>query len=221
MPFLEDEEDDEEGGIFGAAYDDVTFRDTTDDGVEGDIVDDGVEPLYSEWEYEADRLEQRLSFMNTVARLWKHAAITWGGEAHRPERREVLDQWLHQAGANYRQLLELLEAVHRYRFRQPSGSHESLVEFDRLRTIKDTLIQTIGTGTIPVIKVEDSDYKNNRTLLLKHFHDGRDLQLEYAEKTLRYVHQLWGHDVAMETVIENNPTFLSFADDKLSIRKSA
>ena len=139
----EDEEEDEEGGIFGAAYDDVTFRDTTDDGVEGDIVDDGVEPLYSEWEYEADRLEQRLSFMNTVARLWKHAAITWGGEAHRPERREVLDQWLNQAGANYRQLLELLEAVHRYRFRQPSGSHESLVEFDRLRTIKDTLIQKI------------------------------------------------------------------------------
>ena len=82
----------------------MTYRDSTDDGVEGDIVDDGVEPLYTEWEYEADRLEQRLSFLNTVARLWKHAAITWGGEAHLPERREVLDQWLAQAGANYRQL---------------------------------------------------------------------------------------------------------------------
>jgi stage V sporulation protein R len=92
---------------------------------------------------------------------------------------------------------------------------------DNWSQIKDTLIQSVGTGTIPVIKVEDSDYKNNRILLLKHFHDGRDLQLEYAEKTLRYVHQLWGHDVAMETVIEKNPTFLSFADDKLSIRKSA
>jgi hypothetical protein len=139
----DDEDDEEDGGLFDAAYDDVTFRDTTDDGIEGDIVDDGAEPLYSEWEYEADRLEQRLGFMNTVARLWKHAAITWGGDAHRPERREVLDQWLNQAGANYRQLLELLEAVHRYRFRQPSGSHESLVEFDRLRTIKDALIQKI------------------------------------------------------------------------------
>jgi spore cortex formation protein SpoVR/YcgB (stage V sporulation) len=38
---------------------------------------------------------------------------------------------------------------------------------------------------------------------------------------MRYVQQLWGHDVAMETVIEKNPTFLTFADDKLSIRKSA
>ena len=92
---------------------------------------------------------------------------------------------------------------------------------DNWRQIKDTLIQSVGTGTIPVIKVEDSDYQNKRILLLKHCHDGRDLQLEYAEKTLRYLHQLWGHDVAMETVIDNNPTFLSFADDKLSIRKSA
>src|SRR5690606_32719291 len=138
-----DDDDDEERDLFDAAYDDVTFRDTTDDGIEGDIVDDGVEPLYTEWVYEADRLEQRLSFLNTVAQLSKHPAITWGGDAHRPERVEVLDQWLTQAGNNYRQLLELLEAVHRYRFRQPSGSHESLVEFDRLRTIKDALIQKI------------------------------------------------------------------------------
>ena len=48
--------------------------------------------------------------------------------------------------------------------------------------IKDTLIRNVGTGTIPVIKVVDSDYQNNRTLLLQHDHDGRDLQLEYAEK---------------------------------------
>jgi stage V sporulation protein R len=72
-----------------------------------------------------------------------------------------------------------------------------------------------------VIKVEDSDYKNSRTLLLKHDHDGRDLQLEYAEKTLQYVHQLWGHDVAMETVIDDNKTLLSFSDSKLAIKKSA
>jgi spore cortex formation protein SpoVR/YcgB (stage V sporulation) len=38
---------------------------------------------------------------------------------------------------------------------------------------------------------------------------------------LKYVHQLWGHDVAMETVVDKSPTFLSFADDKLTIRKSA
>ena len=92
---------------------------------------------------------------------------------------------------------------------------------DNWRQIKDTLIKNVGTGSIPVIKVVDSDYKHSRTLLLKHDHDGRDLQLEYAEKTLQYLHQLWGHDVAMETVIDGNPTFLALSDNKLAIKKSA
>ncbi|MCC6494528.1 MAG: hypothetical protein IT424_16075 [Pirellulales bacterium] len=139
----DEEEDEPGGGLFGAAYDEFVYRDTTDDGVEGDLADDGVELLNTEWDYEVSRLEQRLSFLNTVARLWKHAAITWGADARLPERREVLDQWLAQAGANYERLIKLLEAVHRYRFRRPTGSHESLVEYDRLRTIKDAVIQKI------------------------------------------------------------------------------
>jgi stage V sporulation protein R len=118
---------------------------------------------------------------------------------------------------------DLMRELNLYEF--SSRGNEQVVtrvaDKDNWRQIKDTLIQNVGTGTIPVIKVEDSDYKDNRTLLLKHFHDGRDLQLEYAEKTLRYVGQLWEHDVAMETVIDNTPTYLSFADDKLSIRKSS
>ena len=39
---------------------------------------------------------------------------------------------------------------------------------DNWKQIKETLIQNVGTGSTPVIKVEDSDYKNSRTLLLKH-----------------------------------------------------
>ena len=47
--------------------------------------------------------------------------------------------------------------------------------------------------------------------MLKHDHDGRDLQLEYAEKTLQYVQQLWGRDVAMETVLDNQRTLLDLS----------
>ena len=87
--------------------------------------------------------------------------------------------------------------------------------------IKDTLIRNVGTGTIPVIKAVDADYQNNRTLLLQHDHDGRDLQLEYAEKTLQYVQHLWGRDVAMETVLDNQRALLSYSDRKLAIKKVA
>lgn len=142
-PGAEDDDEPEDAGLFGAAYDDMVFRDSADDGREGDLADDDLDPAHSEWEYEARRLDQRLSFLNTVARLWKHVAITWGGGGHLPERRELFDQWLDQAGTTYRQLIELLVAVHKHRFRAPSGSHESLVEFDRVRTTKDALVQKI------------------------------------------------------------------------------
>lgn len=86
------------------------------------------------------------------------------------------------------------------------------------RGIKDLLIQNVGTGTVPMIKVEDADYNNNRTLFLKHYHDGRDLQLEYAEKTLQYLQQLWGRDVALETIVNGKTSLLCFADNKLTIK---
>ena len=92
---------------------------------------------------------------------------------------------------------------------------------DNWQQIKETLIQNVGTGTLPVIKVIDSDYTQNRTLLLKHVHDGRDLQLEYAEKTLKYLHQLWGRDVALETLLDNRSTLLTFSEGKFAIKKSA
>ena len=86
------------------------------------------------------------------------------------------------------------------------------------QTIKETLIRSVGTGTVPVIKIEDADYNNNRALFLKHGHDGRDLHLEYAEKTLQHLHQLWGREVVLETEINGKRSLLCFSDEKLSIK---
>ena len=47
--------------------------------------------------------------------------------------------------------------------------------------------------------VEDGDYRGHRELYLKHQHDGKDLDCQYAEKTLQYVEQVWGHPVHLET----------------------
>jgi stage V sporulation protein R len=78
--------------------------------------------------------------------------------------------------------------------------------------IKETLLQTIGMGAIPVIKIEDVDHKKGGSLHLKHYHDGRDLQLEAAQKTLSYIHQLWGRDVGLETFLAEKPSLLTFGD---------
>lgn len=83
--------------------------------------------------------------------------------------------------------------------------------------IKETLIKGVGANGIPVIKVEDADHAANRTLYLKHYHDGRDLQLEYAERTMKHIQELWAHDILLETILNGKQSLLRLADGVLKI----
>ena len=135
-------EPDDEDDLFGAAYEDVTYRDSTDDGVEGEIFESGENATDFELVGEAERIVSRLSFLTTVAQLWKLCAT-----ASRPgdaaDRDDVLAGWLAQADRNRRQLLDLLASVQRHRIPPPHGTQESLVEYDRRRSVKETLLEEI------------------------------------------------------------------------------
>jgi stage V sporulation protein R len=61
----------------------------------------------------------------------------------------------------------------------------------------------------PYIVVENGDYGGRRELYLKHHHDGKDLDVPYAEKTLQHVYQLWNHPVHLETVAEGKTVVLT------------
>jgi len=87
-------------------------------------------------------------------------------------------------------------------------------------SVRDTLIANVGANTIPVIRVVDGDRDGKRGLLLRHEHDGRDLDPEYAEKTLGFAHRLWQNEVILETTIGGNATHLVQNDRGFSIRTS-
>jgi hypothetical protein len=140
----EDEEDDEEDP-YRAAYEDVTYRDSTDDGQEGALVDDA--PVGKDFTLEMDArwIEKRLRFLSTVARLWEIAARHSPRKAD-AKQREVLGGWLTRARENHKRLLSLLDAVHDSPIPQPLGTHESLIEYDRRRVLKEQLLEAaIGT----------------------------------------------------------------------------
>ena len=86
------------------------------------------------------------------------------------------------------------------------------------RQVKETLLKSVGMGSIPLIRVVDADGGGNRSLVLQHDHDGRDLQLENAERTLGYVHRLWGRDVVLETVLNGKKTALTFGERGFAAR---
>jgi stage V sporulation protein R len=58
-------------------------------------------------------------------------------------------------------------------------------------------------GMVPMIRVIDMA-KKDKTLTLEHVFDGRELQMEYAESTLKYVKELWGFRVQLKTNMGGN-----------------
>jgi hypothetical protein len=142
----DEEEDDDEFDAFG---EDSPWQDSTDDGVDSAIFEPGGDDTRLEFEEEAERLEGRLAFLNTVSRLWKHAAVIWGvRSAKADDRAETIASWRRMAAQRGAQLTQLLEQVHTHRLPQPMGDHESMVEYDRLRTIRDAIVEGVITTCV-------------------------------------------------------------------------
>ncbi|OOB77780.1 MAG: stage V sporulation protein R [Epulopiscium sp. Nuni2H_MBin001] len=69
---------------------------------------------------------------------------------------------------------------------------------DGWKQVRDTLIKTIGSNSIPRIEVVDWQ-KKCHVLSLQHIWDGRELNLSYATETLKYIQTLWGGEVILNT----------------------
>ena len=67
--------------------------------------------------------------------------------------------------------------------------------------IRDTIAASSGAGSIPFIQVTDWLQIEN-TLLLEHVYDGRELEMNYANETLKYLVDLWEGKVILNTVYE-------------------
>jgi stage V sporulation protein R len=67
--------------------------------------------------------------------------------------------------------------------------------------VRNEMINNIGLNRIPVVYVDEIE--NNNTLSLIHEHDGRDLDLSYAKKVYENIKTLWGDEVKLISMVEN------------------
>ena len=82
--------------------------------------------------------------------------------------------------------------------------------------VRDQIVRSLTSYGIPYVAVEDGDFKRNRELYLKHYFDGDELDTRYTEKTLHYVHQLWGRTVHLETVVDDKPVLFTYDGSRSS-----
>lgn len=115
---------------------------------------------------------------------------------------------------------ELMREMDLFEYEQQGDEYvvSKVSDEDGWRKVKDTLIRGVGANSLPIIKVEDGDFGQNRTLYLKHYHDGRDLQLDYAEKTMAYMQRLWGREVVLESSLDGKRSLLCSNDRGFSVR---
>ncbi|MCH8830007.1 MAG: SpoVR family protein [Planctomycetes bacterium] len=76
--------------------------------------------------------------------------------------------------------------------------------------IKRQLLNNLTNHGRPFISVVDGNYRNRGELYLKHDYQGTELKIDYARDTLENLQKLWGRPVAIETVIDDEPTVLSY-----------
>ncbi len=91
-----------------------------------------------------------------------------------------------------------------YEGRSGEGEVKYVVKEKDWRRVKELLVKYLSTYAIPLILVEDGDYRGKRELYLKHAYEGIELDREYLKKTMEYVFYLWDRPVHLETVVSGN-----------------
>ncbi|HZG83649.1 SpoVR family protein [Paenibacillus sp.] len=107
---------------------------------------------------------------------------------------------------------ELVDELDLYVFEK--RGQEWLITDKSWERVRDQLVASRVNGGFPVIRVYDGDYITNGELYLKHEFDGVELDVKYLERTLPYVHQLWGRTVHLETMVEDKKIVFTYDGKK-------
>jgi stage V sporulation protein R len=103
---------------------------------------------------------------------------------------------------------ELIEELDLYLYAKQDG--EWVIVEKNWEKVRNGIVHSMANFGDPYIVIEDGDYKQNRELYMKHMFEGVPLDLGYADKTLQYVHTLWGRAVHLETMMDNKKVLLSY-----------
>jgi stage V sporulation protein R len=94
------------------------------------------------------------------------------------------------------------------KFKSPQGKRSYKYTVDEIsdteswKDVRETLVQNVAMNNVPKVFVEKIEKADN-TLILRHDFDGRELDLDYAEKVHEHLQTLWGDPVKFFTMLED------------------
>ncbi len=147
------DDDDEDPSLFSAAYDNMVFSDSANDGNDGEVFEGGFQSDEA-LEAEVDRILNRLEFLGTIASYWRIAATiplpvdrqngvpkpSAEVEARLRQRLETVGGWLNQARRNYARLTDLCDSINNYDITLSGTDQDSMMQYDQSMVYKESLI---------------------------------------------------------------------------------
>jgi stage V sporulation protein R len=107
---------------------------------------------------------------------------------------------------------ELVEELDLYIYKKV-GDEWVIVEKD-WEKVRDIIVANMTNFGYPYLTVDNGDFNHNSELLIRHHFEGQEMDLPYAEKTLEYMHLIWGRPVHLETVFEGKRLRMSYNGEK-------
>lgn len=99
--------------------------------------------------------------------------------------------------------------MYTYKQEEVDGEMMWVVQDTDWRRVRDVLLESMTNFGIPMIHVEDADFRRHGELLLKHAYDGKALDLDYTARTLKNIQFLWKRPVHIATIIDDVETLLT------------
>ncbi|PYZ94041.1 stage V sporulation protein R [Salipaludibacillus keqinensis] len=84
--------------------------------------------------------------------------------------------------------------------------------------VRDQIIISRVNGGFPFLRVKNGDYLKAGELYITHEYEDVELDTSYLEKTLPYLHQLWGRPVHMETMLADRKIVFCYDGRKINKR---
>lgn len=95
-----------------------------------------------------------------------------------------------------------------YKYNPRTGRFE--IDSKDFQAIKQKLLSQLTNFGQPIIEVEDGNYMNRKELLLNHIHYGVDLDVNFANETLRNLFAIWRRPVNLKTKYEDKEVIFHF-----------
>jgi len=206
LEHLFDEEQTEDDPWKESAFENVVYRDSTDDGNDSDTVDEGLSPGTTEFEVLYRQLEPRLKFLHTLGSLWSNAAITL---AQRPaddlassEIQMHLSEWRSTIGQFLEHLSQLLKEISDFEIQTWSADLESNIEFDVQMQSRFLLMQNAISTTVEFLLAD----RLLGALLPREEKEDDGTDSQFGSRLIRLLRSVLTNDT--EAVLQEFPGFL-------------